>query len=157
MPSTEHQPPVTPDICYTWEDDTLWVGNGGPVPNGMDLSLRCLVFFDSRCESANTFTFDEAKEILLPVLTGEVTGEVRYEGQDEDAAMTYDPESDTLRLWNGRLDGERKEIFPGCSVFLEDERGVVSSLTLERAAELLIPVLTAEPEVADAPAADGRQ
>lgn len=159
MPNAEPhaQPPVAPDIVYTWDDDTLWVGNGGAVPGGMDLSLRCIVFFGPGCIEANAFTFDEAKEILLPVLTGEVTGEVRYEGQDEDAAMTYDPESDTLRLWNGRLDGERKEIFPGCSVFLEDERGVVSSLTLERAAELLIPVLTAEPEAADDSAADGRQ
>ena len=163
MPNPEHhsQPPVAPDIVYTWDDDTLWVGNGGAVPGGMDLSLRCIVFFGPGCIEANAFTFDEAKEILLPVLTGEVTGEVRYEGQDEDAAMTYDPESDTLRLWNGRLDGERKEIFPGCSVFLEDERGVVSSLTLERAAELLIPVLTAEPEAEaeaeDDPATGGGQ
>ena len=159
MPNTEHQaqPPVTPDIAYTWEDDTLWVGNRGAVPGGMDLSLRCIVFFGPGCIEANAFTFDEAGKILLPILRGEVTGEVRYEGQDEDAAMTYDPESDTLRLWNGCLDGERKEIFPGCSVFLEDERGVVSSLTMEQAAELLIPVLTAEPEAEDDPAADGRQ
>ena len=149
MPNIERhaQPPVTKDISYTWEDDILWVGNRGPVPGGMDLSLRCIVFFDSGCFNANAFTFDEAKKILLPVLLGEVTGEVRYEGPEDAAALTYDRATDTLRLWNGRLDGERMEIFPGCSVFLEDERGVVSSLTLERAAELLIPVLTAEPEV----------
>ena len=156
MPSTEHQPPVTPDICYTWEDDTLWVGNGGPVPNGMDLSLRCLVFFDSRCESTNAFTFDEAKEILLPVLMGEVTGEVRYEGQDEDAAMTYDPESDTLRLQNGLPALVRRDIFEGCGVFFNDKE-FVAAIVLERAAELLIPVLTADSEAEDAPAADGRQ
>ena len=149
MPNPEHETQQSPsgiEVSHDGESDTLWVGNGGPVPNGMNLSPRCLVFFDSWCESANTFTFDDAQEILLPVLLGEVTGEVHYEGPEDAAALTYDRATDTLRLWNGRLDGERMEIFPGCSVFLEDERGVVSSLTLERAAELLIPVLTAEPE-----------
>lgn len=149
MPHPQHetQPALTRiNIAHDWASDTLWVGNGGPVPNGMNLSPGCLVFFDSWCESANTFTFDDAREILLPILQGQVTGEVHYEGPEEDAVMTYNPETDTLRLRNGRLDGERKDIFPGCSVFMEDERGLVSSLTLERAAALLLPVLTAEPE-----------
>lgn len=148
MPNAQHetqQPLVGIKISHEWESDTLWVGNGGPVPGGMDLSLRCIVFFGPGCVEANAFTFDEAKELLLPVLQGQVTGEVRYEGPGTDAVLTYDRASDTLRLRNGRLDGERKEIFPGCSVFMEDERGLVSSLTLERAAELLLPVLTAEP------------
>ena len=148
MPHPQHdaQPPVTRRISYTWEDDILWVGNGGPPAGGIDLSRRCIVFFGPGCVDANVFTFDDAREILLPVLQGQVTGEVLYEGPDQDAVMTYNPETDTLRLRNGRLDGERKDIFPGCSVFMEDERGLVSSLTLERAAELLLPVLTAEPE-----------
>ena len=148
MPHPQHeaQPPVTRLISYTREDDILWVGNGGPPAGGIDLSRRCIVFFGPGCIDANAFTFDDARELLLPILQGQITGEVRYEGPDQDAVMTYNPETDTLRLRNGRLDGERKDIFPGCSVFMEDARGLVSSLTLERAAELLLPVLTAEPE-----------
>ena len=149
MPNAQHetqQPPVGIDIFHDWESDTLFVGNGGPIPGGMNLSPLCLIYFGPQCENANAFAFDDAKELLLPVLLGQVTGEVRYEGPEEDAVLTYDRASDTLRLRNGRLDGERKEIFPGCSVFMEDERGLVSSLTLERAAELLLPVLTAEPD-----------
>ena len=149
MPNAERetqQSPMGIELFYEPESDTLFVGNGGPIPGGMDLSPSCLIHFGPRVENANGFVFEAAREILLPVLRGEVTGEVRYEGPEEDAALTYDRAADTLRLWNGRLDGERMEIFPGCSVFLEDERGLVSSLTLERAAELLLPVLTAEPE-----------
>ena len=140
------QSPVGIELFHEPETDTLFVGNGGPIPGGMNLSPLCLIHFGPRVENANAFVFEAAQEILLPVLQGEVTGEVRYEGPEDSAALTYDRATDTLRLWNGRLDGERMEIFPGCSVFLEDEQGVVSSLTLERAAELLIPVLTAEPD-----------
>lgn len=152
MPHPQHQtqPALTGiELAHDGESDTLWVGNGGPVPNGMNLSPGCLVFFDSWCESANAFTFDDARELLLPILQGQVTGEIRYEGPDQDAVMTYNPETDTLRLRNGRPDGERKDLFPGCSVFMEDARGLVSSLTLECAAALLLPVLTAEPNPAD--------
>ena len=151
MPNTEHhaQFPVAPDIVYTWDDDTLWVGNGGAVPGGMDLSLRCIVFFGPGCIEANAFTFDEAKEILLPVLTGEVTGPVQYEGANENAIITYFPESDTLRIRNGLPERVRKDIFAGCGVFLERDKGLVAAIVLERAAELLMPVLTAEPEPDD--------
>ena len=149
MPHPQHQtqqPPVELKMFHDWESDTLFLGNGGPIPGGMELSPLCLIYFGPQCENANAFAFELAKELLLPILQGQVTGEVRYESPDDDAVMTYNPETDTLRLRNGRLDGERKDIFPGCSVFMEDARGLVSSLTLERAAELLLPVLTAEPE-----------
>lgn len=148
MPNTEHQaqPPVTPHIAYSWEDDVLWVGNRGPVPGGIDLSLRCIVFFDPGCVNANAFTFDEAGKILLPILRGEVTGPVQYEGANENAIITYLPESDTLRIRNGLPERVRKDIFAGCGVFLERDKGLVAAIVLERAAELLIPVLTAEPE-----------
>ena len=140
------QPPVTRHISYTWEDDILWVGNGGPAPGGIDLSLRCIVFFDPGCVNANAFTFDEAGKILLPLLRGEVTGPVQYEGADENALIAYTSESDTLRIWNGLPELVRKDIFAGCGVFLERDKGLVAAIILERAAELLLPVLTAEPE-----------
>lgn len=149
MPNAEGhaQPPATSYISYTWEDDILWVGNGGPAPGGIDLSLRCIVFFDSGCVNANAFTFDEAGKILLPILRGEVTGPVQYEGADENALIAYAPESDTLRIRNGLPERVRKDIFSGCGVFLERDKGLVSAIVLEKAAELLLPVLTAEPEV----------
>lgn len=151
MPSTQHntQSPVTREISYDWEDDTLWVGNGGSPSGGIDLSPRCIVFFDPGCVNANAFTFDDAREIILPVLQGQVTREIRYEGPEEDAVMIYDRETDTLRLQNSLPNLVRKDIFDGCSVFLERDKGLVSAIVLERAAELLLPVLTAEPADAD--------
>ena len=148
MPHPQHdaQPPVTRHISYTWDDDILWVGNGGPPAGGIDLSRRCIVFFGPGCVDANVFTFDDARDILLPILQGQVTGEIRYEGPDQDAVMVYDRASDTLRLQNSRPDRVRKDIFDGCSVFLERDKGLVSAIVLERAAALLLPVLTAEPE-----------
>ena len=148
MPHPQHetQPPVTRLISYTREDDILWVGNGGPPAGGIDLSRRCIVFFGPGCVDANAFTFDDARDLLLPILQGQVTGEVRYEGPDQDAVMIYDRAADTLRLQNGLPDRVRKDIFAECSVFLERDKGLVSAIVLAKAAELLLPVLTAEPE-----------
>ena len=124
MPHSQHQtqPPVTRHISYTREDDILWVGNGGPPAGGIDLSRRCIAFFGPGCVDANAFTFDDARELLLPVLQGQVTGKVRYEGPDQDAVMVYDRAADTLRLQNGLPDRVRKDIFAGCSVFLERDK-----------------------------------
>ncbi len=148
MPHPQHQtqPPVTRHISHTREDDILWVGNGGPPAGGIDLSRRCIVFFGPGCIDANAFTFDDARELLLPILQGQLTGEIRYEGPDQDAVMVYDRAADILRLQNSLPDRVRKDIFDGCSVFLERDKGLVSAITLANAAALLIPVLTAEPE-----------
>lgn len=150
MPNAKRpaQSPATREIAYTGEEDVLWVGNGGPVPGGIDLSRRCIVFFAAAGVNANAFTFDEAGKILLPILRGAGTGPVQYEGADENAGIAYGPESDTLRIWNGLPERVRKDIFPGCGVFLEGDKALAAALVPEKAAGRRLPVLAAEPDLA---------
>ena len=68
MPHPQHetQPPVTRDISYDWEDDTLWVGNGGSPAGGIDLSPRCIAFFDPVCVNVNALTCNGAEKSCCP-------------------------------------------------------------------------------------------
>ena len=56
-------------IQYDEESDTLWMGNGGPVPNGMDVFDGCVVFsnVDRRI---NGIMIEDARELLLGALLG---------------------------------------------------------------------------------------
>ena len=58
---------LTPEIKYDEESDTLWIGNGRPSPNGMDLFDGCVVFFD-RERRVSGIMFEDARELLLPFL-----------------------------------------------------------------------------------------
>lgn len=60
---------LTPEIKYDEESDTLWIGNGRPSPNGMDLFDGCVVFFDQK-RRVSGIMFEDAKELLLPFLGG---------------------------------------------------------------------------------------
>lgn len=144
MPHPQHetQPSVTKEVSHDWESDTLWVGNNRPAPGGFDLYASCIVFFEKYPASVSGFMLWGAKEVLLPLLSG---GETQYKNPEDDEVITYDRVSDTLRLRNSRPAQAQRDIFEGCSVFFDDEE-FVSAIVLERAAELLLPVLTAEPE-----------
>ena len=61
---------LPPEISYDEESDTLWIGNGKPVPNGEDLFDGCVVFFD-KDRRVSGIMFEDAKELLLPLLSGE--------------------------------------------------------------------------------------
>ena len=61
---------LTPEIRYDEESDTLWIGNGKPVPNGEDLFDGCVVFFD-KGRRVSGIMFEDARELLLPILNGE--------------------------------------------------------------------------------------
>ena len=61
---------LTPEIKYDEESDTLWIGNGRPVPNGMDLFDGCVVFFD-RDRRVSGIMVEEARELLSPLLNSE--------------------------------------------------------------------------------------
>ena len=61
---------LTPEIRYDEESDTLWIGNGRPVPNGMDLFDGCVVFFDQD-RRVSGIMVEDARELLLPFLNGE--------------------------------------------------------------------------------------
>ena len=60
---------LTPEIKYDEESDTLWMGNGKPVPNGMDLFDGCVVFFD-KDKRVSGIMLEDARELLLPFLEG---------------------------------------------------------------------------------------
>lgn len=57
-------------VQYDEESDTLWIGNGGPVPNGMDVFDGCVVFsnVDRR---VNGIMIEDARDLLLNALLGE--------------------------------------------------------------------------------------
>ena len=64
-------PDTRPKIVqYDEESDTLWIGNGGPVPNGMDVFDGCVVFsnVDRRI---NGIMIEDARDLLLNALLGE--------------------------------------------------------------------------------------
>lgn len=61
---------LTPEITYDEESDTLWIGNGKPVPNGEDLFDGCVVFFD-KDRRVSGIMFEDARGLLLPFLNGE--------------------------------------------------------------------------------------
>ena len=64
------EPDARPKIVqYDEETDTLWIGNGAPVPNGMDVFDGCVVFsnVDRRI---NGIMIEDARELLLGALMG---------------------------------------------------------------------------------------
>ena len=61
---------LTPEIRYDEESDTLWIGNGKPVPNGEDLFDGCVVLFD-KDRRVSGIMFEDARGLLLPFLNGE--------------------------------------------------------------------------------------
>lgn len=61
---------LAPEIRYDEESDTLWIGNGKSVPNGEDLFDGCVVFFDTD-RRVSGIMFEDARELLLPILSGE--------------------------------------------------------------------------------------
>ncbi len=78
-----HQQPITPaslprEIEYEPESDTLWIGNGRPSPNGMDLFDGCIIFFDEE-KRVSGIMVEDAKELLLPILNGENSGHSKSE------------------------------------------------------------------------------
>ena len=103
------------------------------------------MLFDGYPEKPVEFIHWNAAELMLPVLTGAAT---TCQSPYDDEVITYAADTDTLRLQNGRQALVRRDIFAGCGV-LFDDADAVAAIVLERAAELLIPVLTAEPEVED--------
>ncbi len=72
---------MTPEIKYDEESDTLWIGNGRTVPNGMDLFDGCVVFFDED-RRVSGIMFEDALELLLPYLKHEPTRKSKQFAQD---------------------------------------------------------------------------
>ena len=60
-----------PKITYVPGEDVLWLRNGSPTDDEMELFPGCTVFFDGQTGNVSGIRFDSAKELLLPVLLGE--------------------------------------------------------------------------------------
>ena len=144
-PAPARQFVPTQEINYYPEDDFLSVSNGLPDGVGSELCRGCIVLFDGYPEKPVEFIHWNAAELLLPALTGAAT---TCQSPYDDEVIAYDADTDTLRLQNGRQALVRRDIFEGCSVLFDDKEWI-AAIILERAAELLIPVFTAEPEGAE--------
>ena len=57
-------------VEYDEDSDTLWIGNGDPVPNGMQMFDGCVVFSNVD-RLINGIMIDNARDLLLGVLMGE--------------------------------------------------------------------------------------
>ncbi len=55
------------NIRYHQQSDTLWLANGLPTPNGVDIAENVTVFFDDD-DQPNGLMVEHAAELLLPVL-----------------------------------------------------------------------------------------
>ena len=60
-----------PEITYMPGEDVLWLRNGSPTDDEMELFPGCTVFFDGQTGNVSGIRFDSAKKLLLPVLLGE--------------------------------------------------------------------------------------
>ena len=60
-----------PEITYIPGDDILWLRNGFPTDDEMELFSGCTVLLDGQTGSVSGIRFDSVKKLLLPVLLGE--------------------------------------------------------------------------------------
>ena len=60
-----------PEIVYIPGEDVLWLRNGFPTDDEMELFPGCSVFFDGNTGGVSGIRFDSARKLLLPVLSGE--------------------------------------------------------------------------------------
>ena len=122
-------------IFYT---DKLCVGGETVAPN---LSVH----YNRDGEVIEVVVYSAAK-ILGPYLCPADRQGCRRSGFDRDMAITYAPETDTLRLQTGEppyAGYTEKMVAPGLCVNFDPE-GWAMGVTIERAAELLRPYLLAE-------------
>lgn len=71
QPSADNGEYPAPEILYIPEEDVLWLRNGFPVLDGMELFPGCTVFLERQQGFVSGIRFDSAREILLPLLLGE--------------------------------------------------------------------------------------
>ena len=132
-------------IQYSDDVDFLTLWNGLLTDGGEDASAYLTAFFDDSDDSVVSFTIQGAARNLIPVLYGKesvgkdrVHREVGQLGYLEDVPLLIDywPDSDTLRLWNGRL-ATRTQVVADTLTAELDAEGEAVGFTLEGAAEQL--------------------
>ena len=131
---------IAVEIDYEVKGDLLWLGNG--VPNtdsaqNVTFELDFDAFFSIEGKCVGVYLFD-ASRILLPQLTQESATAVKF--RFKELRGVYTKETDTLTLGNGSAAANSEEIASGFTAHY-GEAGNVVGITLERAAELLMPHL----------------
>ena len=130
------------NINYFEDVDFLTLWNERLTDGGEDVSACLTAFFDDSDDSVVSFTIQGAARNLAPVLYGEESfgkGRVRRKvgqlGYLEDVPLLIDywPDSDTLRLWNGREVASTRAVADTLLAEFDGE-GEVVGLTLEQAA-----------------------
>ena len=89
--------------------------------------------------------FDSAREQLLPPLLGTDAPQTKsIAGKGSTPDITYISSEDVLWLRTGFSTDNGMELFPGCTVFFDGNRGNVSGIRFDSAKKLLLPVLLGE-------------
>ena len=135
---------IAVEIDYAAKGDLLWLGNGTPnTDSAQNVTFEpdFDAFFSVDGECVGAYLFDAAR-ILLPQLTLESRA-VKFHFKD--LRGNYSRETDTLTIGNINIsapfDKLRSEgVAEGLAAHY-DEAGEVAGFTLERARELLLPLL----------------
>lgn len=137
------------NINYFEDVDFLTLWNEQLTDGGEDVSAGLTAFFDDSDDSVVSFTIQGAARNLAPVLYGteaahkqKVQRKVAQQGYLEDVPLLIDywPDSDTLRLWNGREPARTQVVADTLTAELDAE-GEAVGFTLEQAAVQLRPYL----------------
>lgn len=137
------------NINYFEDVDFLTLWNEQLTDGGEDVSACLTAFFDDSDDSVVSFTIQGAARNLVPILYGEesfgkdrVRRKVGQLGYLEDVPLLIDywPDTDTLRLWNGRP-VSREQVVADTLIAELDAEGEAVGFTLEQAAGQLRPFL----------------
>ena len=129
-------------ISYDPESDTLDIGNGLPGNDGQVVADRLTAFFGDGEDTVGV-TLENAVELLAPCLRDSVSEPADVSRQvttDTDLEIYYFPQTDTLDLGNGLPANDGYDIAENLIAHANDD-GEVVGITLEHAAEVLIPYL----------------
>ena len=127
------------EIDYESTGDLLWIGNGIPnTDSAQNITFEpdFEAFFSADGDCSGVYLFDAAR-ILLPHLTQE-NQTVKFRFKELEGG--YSKETDTLSIGNGSAAAGSEEIAKGFTAH-HDETDAVVGFTLERAGELLVPLL----------------
>ena len=122
---------------YDPESDTLDIGNGKSGSEGQPVADRLTAFFGDG-EDAVGITLENAVELLAPCLKESASGRTdvsRRATTSTDLQIHYFPQTDTLDLGNGMPAAE------GYDIANVRDDGELVGITLEHAAEMLVPYL----------------
>ncbi len=133
-------------IGYTQQTDTLTIYTTERLGDGETIAPYLWIFHSKDEQTVVGVVIDRAYRQLGAYLFPDAGHENKRRGSGRDMAISYSPESDTLRLQTGEppyTGYTEKTVAPGLCVNFDPE-GWAMGVVIERAAELLRPYLLAE-------------